>query len=32
MVAASGLEQPSMDVSLMVRAAEVALGVVAHAR
>jgi pyroglutamyl-peptidase len=31
MVAASGLEQPSMDASLMVRAVEVALGVVARA-
>jgi pyroglutamyl-peptidase len=31
MVAASGLEQPSMDASLMVRAVEIALGVVAHA-
>jgi pyrrolidone-carboxylate peptidase len=30
MVAASGLEQPSMDASLMVRAVEVALGVVAR--
>jgi pyroglutamyl-peptidase len=30
MVAASGLEQPSMDVGLMVRAIEVALGVVAR--
>jgi pyroglutamyl-peptidase len=30
MVAASGLEQPSMDAGLMVRAVETALGVVAH--
>ena len=30
MVASSGLEQPSMDVGLMVRAIEVALGVVAR--
>jgi pyroglutamyl-peptidase len=30
MVAASGLDQPSMDVSLMVRAVEVALGVIAQ--
>jgi len=30
MVAASGLEQPSMDVGLMVRAVEIALGVVAR--
>jgi pyroglutamyl-peptidase len=30
MVAASGLEQPSMDASLMVRAVEVTLGVVAR--
>jgi pyroglutamyl-peptidase len=32
MVAASGLEQPSMDAGLMVRAVEIALGVVARAR
>jgi pyroglutamyl-peptidase len=31
MVAASGLEQPSMDVGMMVRAVEIALGVVARA-
>ena len=31
MVAASGLDQPSMDVGLMVRAVEIALGVVARA-
>ena len=31
MVAASGLEQPSMDVGLMVRAVEIALGVVLRA-
>ena len=31
MVAAAGLEQPSMDASLMVRAVEVALGVVTRA-
>ena len=30
MVAASGLEQPSMDVGLMVRAVEIALGVIAR--
>ncbi len=30
MVAASGLEQPSMDAALMVRAVEIALGVVAR--
>ena len=30
MVAASGLDQPSMDVGLMVRAVEIALGVVAR--
>src|SRR5437588_568312 len=30
MVAASGLEQPSMDVGLMVRGVEIALGVVAR--
>lgn len=30
MVAASGLEQPSMDASLMIRALEIALGVVAR--
>jgi pyroglutamyl-peptidase len=32
MVAASGLEQPSMDTGLMVRAVEIALGVVARAQ
>ncbi len=32
MVAASGLDQPSMDVGLMVRALEIALGVVARER
>jgi pyroglutamyl-peptidase len=32
MVAASGLDQPSMDLPLMLRAAEVCLGVVARAR
>jgi pyroglutamyl-peptidase len=32
MVAASGLEQPSMDPGLMVRAVEIALGVVTRAR
>jgi pyroglutamyl-peptidase len=32
MVAASGLEQPSMDAGLMVRAVEIALGVVARGR
>jgi len=32
MVAASGLEQPSMDAGLLVRAVEIALGVVARAR
>jgi len=32
MVAASGLEQPSMDVGLMVRGVEIALGIVARAR
>ncbi|HXG03807.1 MAG TPA: hypothetical protein VNO23_10400 [Candidatus Binatia bacterium] len=32
MVAASGLDQPSMDVGLMVRAAELLLEVVAHGR
>ena len=32
MVAASGLEQPSMDAALMVRAVEIALAVVARAR
>lgn len=31
MVAASGLEQPSMDFSLMLRAVETVLGVIAHA-
>jgi pyroglutamyl-peptidase len=31
MVAAGGLEQPSMDAGLMVRAVEIALGVVARA-
>jgi pyroglutamyl-peptidase len=31
MVAASGLEQPSMDAGLMVRAVEIALGVVTRA-
>jgi pyroglutamyl-peptidase len=31
MVAAGGLEQPSMDASLMVRAVEVALGVLTRA-
>src|SRR5262249_56082330 len=30
MVAASGLEQPSMDIGLMVRAVEIALGVIAR--
>jgi hypothetical protein len=30
MVAASGLDQPSMDVGLMVRGVEIALGVVAR--
>jgi pyrrolidone-carboxylate peptidase len=29
MVAATGLEQPSMDLPLMLRAVEIALGVVA---
>lgn len=32
MVAASGLDQPSMDLSLMVRAVEVCLGIVARRR
>jgi pyrrolidone-carboxylate peptidase len=32
MVAASGLEQPSMDVGLMVRGVEIALAVIARAR
>ena len=32
MVAASGVEQPSMDAGLMVRAVEIALGVVARAQ
>ena len=31
MVAAGGLEQPSMDASLMVRAVEIALGVITRA-
>ena len=31
MVAAGGLEQPSMDAGLMVRAVEIALGVVLRA-
>jgi hypothetical protein len=31
MVAAGGLEQPSMDASLMVRAVEIALGVLTRA-
>jgi hypothetical protein len=31
MVAASGLEQPSMDAALMVRAVEIIVGVVARA-
>jgi hypothetical protein len=32
MVAAAGLEQPSMDPGLMVRAVEIALGVVVRPR
>jgi pyrrolidone-carboxylate peptidase len=31
MVAAGGLEQPSMDAGLMIRAVEIALGVVTRA-
>jgi pyrrolidone-carboxylate peptidase len=32
MVAAAGLEQPSMDLGLMLRAVEIALGVIASER